>query len=106
LPNDDACSPRVARAGFAAGAGPSAGRASVDPNSRAAPAATALLRGLEPSLSVQVFDGRQTWDMEPAGWQVTVNRQEVAGHIDLVDVTMWFASAWDGAGWDQATWGF
>ena len=85
---------------------PATAPASVSLSSRADLAATALLLALRPSLSIEVYDGAQAWQMEPAGWQVTVDRGEVSGTIDLVDVSMWYGSAWDDAAWEVGQWGF
>ena len=103
---DDAWSATVAQSVLMTSAWPASAPASVTLSSRADPAAPALLLALEPSLSVEVYDGAQTWQMEPAGWKVTVDRGEVSGTIDLVDVSMWYGSAWDSAGWDEGQWGF
>ena len=103
---DDAWTTTVAEAILMASAWPSTGPASVELSSRADPAASALLLGLEPNLSVVVSDGVGVWECEPAGWSVTVTRQEISGTIELLDVSAWYGGAWDGAGWDLGTWGF
>ena len=103
---DDNWSTTVAQAILMASAWPSTAPAQIELNSRADPAASALLLGLEPSLSIQVFDGIRTWTVEPAGWQVTVTPTEISGTIDLLDVTIWYGGQWDSAVWDIDQWGW
>ena len=107
---NDAWSTTVAQAVLMGGAWPSTSPASVDLSSRADPAASALLLSLEPSLSIDVTDGINTWQCEPAGWQVTITRGEVAGTISLLDVSAWYGAGWDSTdttdGWDESAWGF
>ena len=108
--NDDSWSATVAQAVLMGSAWPSTSPASVDLSSRADPAATALLLSLEPSLSIDVTDGVNTWECEPVGWQVVITRNEVSGTISLVDVSAWYGAAWDDTstddGWDLSSWGF
>ena len=108
--NADAWSTAVAEAVLMSSAWPSSAPASVDLSSRADPGASALLLALEPSLSIRVDDGRQSWECEPAGWDLTIGPTEIAGRIDLVDVTVWYGAEWDsgadGDGWDLSRWGF
>jgi hypothetical protein len=103
---DDAWTPIVADAILQNFAWPSTAPAQVELSSRADPAATALLLGLEPSQSIFVDDGGGRWQCEPAGWSVTIGRSEVSGSIDLLDVTMWAGSSWDDGTWDDGVWGF
>jgi hypothetical protein len=103
---DDAWTTTVAEAILMASAWPSTAPASVDLSSRADRAASALLLGLEPNLSVLVSDGVGVWECEPSGWSVTVTREEISGSIEMLDVSTWYGGAWDGAGWDLGTWGF
>lgn len=107
---DDSWSPVVAQAVLMSSAWPSTSPASVDLSSRADVAASALLLSLEPSLSIDVSDGVNTWECEPAGWQVVITRGEIAGTIDLVDVSAWYGAGWDDTstdqGWDESSWGF
>ena len=108
--DDDSWSATVAQAVLMGSAWPSTSPASVDLSSRADPAASALLLSLEPSLSIDVTDGVNTWECEPVGWQVVITRNEVSGTISLVDVSAWYGAAWDSAntsdGWDESAWGF
>jgi hypothetical protein len=106
---DDAWSQRVADSVLQSAAWPSSAPDSVDLDSRADHAATALLLGLEPSLSVVVDDGNGgRWTCEPAGWTVEVARSHVSGTISLLDVSLWLGSEWDTAVWDDGSsrWGF
>jgi hypothetical protein len=105
---EDDWSSTVADAVLAAGAWPSTAPAAADLSSRVDPAASALLLGLEPSLAVSVVDDTGTaWSCEPAGWDITISRAEIAGRIDLLDVSVWTGSAWDGGdGWDLGKWGY
>ena len=103
---DDAWSTTVAEAILMASAWPSTAPESAELSSRADPKATVLLLGLEPSLSVQVTDGVGTWLCEPSGWDVEISRREVAGTIQLLDISTWYGSAWDSGAWDIATWGW
>lgn len=103
---DDAWSRNVADAVITSSAWPSDAPASVELDSRADLAASALLLSLEPSLSVAVDDGHNVWQCEPAGWKVTVDRLAVSGEVTLLDVSVWFGSAWDAAVWDTDRWGF
>ena len=103
---DDTWSPTVANAILASSAWPSTAPAQVDLSSRVDLASSALLLGLEPSLSVSVTDGVGTWECEPAGWSVTISRTEISGTINLLDVSGWFGGTFDGSGWDASRWGF
>lgn len=104
---DDAWSSTVAEALLLSSAWPSTAPESVELSSVADGGATALLLGLEPSLSVEVYEDGVRWLCEPSGWAIDIRRHEVRGTIDLLDVSLWFGSAWDGVeGWDQAKWGF
>ena len=107
---DDGWSSTVASAVLMSSAWPSTSPAAVELSSRADPAASALLLGLEPSLSIVVTDGVGVWECEPAGWAVAISRNEISGSIALLDVTAWFGGSWDdtnpGAGWDLSDWGF
>lgn len=103
---DDAWSTLVGQAILLSSAWPSTAPEYVELSSRAAPAATALLLGLEPSLSVAVSDEVGVWLCEPAGWDVEIRRNEVSGRIDLLDVSIWWGDAWDNAGWDLARFGW
>jgi hypothetical protein len=102
----DSWTDAVASAILMTSAWPSSAPAAIELSSRADAAATVLLLGLEPSLSVQVTDGINTWLCEPAGWDVKVNRREVTGTVELLDVTQWYGSAWDEDGWDIGVWGW
>jgi hypothetical protein len=103
---EDAWSTRVAEAILAASAWPSAAPESVELDSNADPAATALLLGLEPSLTVVVDDGESQWICEPAGWEVAVRRNGIHGTIQLLDVSSYYGATWDNAAWDETRWGW
>lgn len=98
----------VADAVIMSGAWPTNAPAEAQLSSRIDVAASALLLGLEPSLSVEVVDDNgAVWYCEPAGWSVSIGRREIAGTIHLLDVSPWYGSGWDGSdGWDIAKWGF
>jgi hypothetical protein len=107
LHTDDAWSTTVAEAVLMSSAWPSTAPDLVELSSQADLASSALLLGLEPSLSVQVTEDGTVWLCEPSGWEIDITRQEIKGSISLLDVTDWYGSAWDGAdGWDIAKWGF
>jgi len=106
LHTDDAWNQKVADAVLASSAWPTTAPNMVALDSRADYDATAVLLMLEPSISIGVSDGVDTWQCEPAGWKVTLSRARVYGEITLTDVSRWFGSEWDGAQWDIDKWGF
>lgn len=104
---DDGWSTRVAQTVLMSSAWPSDAPESVELSSRASPPATALLLGLEPSLSIEVTDGAQIWQMEPTGWDVLIQRAEIRGTIQLADVSLWYGGpGWDVQAWDISRWGW
>ena len=103
---DDAWSTTVAQAVLMSAAWPSTSPDLVELSSRADLGASALMLGLEPSISVQVAEDDAVWLCEPSGWDIDLTRQEIKGTISLLDVTVWYGSGWDSAQWDKATWGF
>lgn len=102
----DSWSTTVAQAVLMSAAWPSTAPDHVELDSRADLASSALLLGLEPSLSVEVTENGETWQCEPAGWDIEISRTHVAGSVGLVDVSVWFGSGWDNAAWDIGRWGF
>lgn len=105
---DDTWSTTVAQAVLMSSAWPTGAPEKVSLSSRADLAASALLLGLEPSLSIQVVDLLgNVWTCEPAGWDIMIKRDQIAGDITTLDVSVWLGSVWDGThGWDTGKWGF
>jgi hypothetical protein len=106
LHTDDEWSTTVAQAVLMSSAWPATAPATVELDSRADLASSALLLGLEPSLSVAVTENGETWQCEPAGWDIEISRARIAGTVSLVDVSVWFGGAWDDAQFDIGSWGF
>ena len=71
---DDVWSTTVAQSVLMTSVWPATAPASIDLSSRADPAAflPSCHRLSSPPLSIEVYDGAQTWQMEPAGWKVTM----------------------------------